>query len=69
MLGFATMDFVQETPGFNAGFICWFLCPRFHLSEEGEWLVKALGLQVERDEDGSVSAKDVGRIQREAMKR
>ncbi|XP_006028344.1 DNA polymerase subunit gamma-1 [Alligator sinensis] len=42
---------------------------RFHLSEEGEWLVKALGLQVERDEDGSVSAKDVGRIQREAMKR
>ncbi|NXP70989.1 DPOG1 polymerase, partial [Ramphastos sulfuratus] len=42
---------------------------RFHLSEEGEWLVRELDLAVDRAEDGSVSAQDVQRLQREAMKR
>nr|XP_009679880.1 PREDICTED: DNA polymerase subunit gamma-1 [Struthio camelus australis] len=42
---------------------------RFHLSEDGEWLVRELGLSVDRAEDGSVSAQDVQRVQREAMKR
>ncbi|NXL69277.1 DPOG1 polymerase, partial [Leptocoma aspasia] len=41
---------------------------RFHLSEEGEWLVTKLDLAVDRAEDGSVSAQDVQRLQREAMK-
>ncbi|XP_030137690.3 DNA polymerase subunit gamma-1 [Taeniopygia guttata] len=41
---------------------------RFHLSEEGEWLLSKLDLAVDRAEDGSVSAQDVQRIQREAMK-
>ncbi|XP_030811192.1 DNA polymerase subunit gamma-1 isoform X2 [Camarhynchus parvulus] len=41
---------------------------RFHLSEEGEWLVEKLELAVDRAEDGSVSAQDVQRLQREAMK-
>lgn len=41
---------------------------RFHLSEEGEWLVSKLDLAVDRAEDGSVSAQDVQRLQREAMK-
>ncbi|NWI03412.1 DPOG1 polymerase, partial [Tichodroma muraria] len=42
---------------------------RFHLSEEGEWLVTKLDLAVDRAEDGSVSAQDVQQLQREAMKR
>ncbi|XP_075621226.1 DNA polymerase subunit gamma-1 [Balearica regulorum gibbericeps] len=42
---------------------------RFHLSEEGEWLLKELDLAVDRAEDGSVSAQDVQQLQREAMKR
>uniref|UniRef100_A0A8B9S3U7 DNA polymerase subunit gamma-1 n=1 Tax=Apteryx owenii TaxID=8824 RepID=A0A8B9S3U7_APTOW len=42
---------------------------RFHLSEDGEWLVRELDLSVDRAEDGSVSAQDVQRVQREAMKR
>ncbi|PKU45256.1 dna polymerase subunit gamma-1 [Limosa lapponica baueri] len=42
---------------------------RFHLSEDGEWLVKKLDLAVDRAEDGSVSVQDVQRLQREAMKR
>ncbi|XP_040457086.1 DNA polymerase subunit gamma-1 isoform X2 [Falco naumanni] len=41
---------------------------RFHLSEEGEWLVRELDLTVDRAEDGSVSAQDVQQLQREAMK-
>uniref|UniRef100_A0A672UCS0 DNA polymerase subunit gamma-1 n=1 Tax=Strigops habroptila TaxID=2489341 RepID=A0A672UCS0_STRHB len=39
---------------------------RFHLSEDGEWLVNKLELAVDRAEDGSVSAQDVQRIQKEA---
>ncbi|NXN17260.1 DPOG1 polymerase, partial [Indicator maculatus] len=42
---------------------------RFHLSEEGEWLVRELDLAVDRAENGSVSAQDVQRLQREATKR
>ncbi|XP_030433904.1 DNA polymerase subunit gamma-1 isoform X1 [Gopherus evgoodei] len=42
---------------------------RYHLSEEGEWLVRELGLPVERAEDGSVSWQDVRRIRRETTKR
>ncbi|XP_062439302.1 DNA polymerase subunit gamma-1 isoform X2 [Rhea pennata] len=42
---------------------------RFHLSEDGEWLVRELDLSVDRAEDGSVSAQDVQRVQREAVKR
>uniref|UniRef100_A0A663N5T9 DNA polymerase subunit gamma-1 n=1 Tax=Athene cunicularia TaxID=194338 RepID=A0A663N5T9_ATHCN len=42
---------------------------RFHLSEEGEWLVKELDLAVERAEDGSVSAQDVQQLQKAAAKR
>ncbi|XP_010138021.1 PREDICTED: DNA polymerase subunit gamma-1, partial [Buceros rhinoceros silvestris] len=42
---------------------------RFRLSEEGEWLVKELNVAVDRAEDGSVSAQDVQRLQREALKR
>lgn len=48
----------------------WVTLPsRFHLSEEGEWLVRELELAVDRAEDGSVSAQDVQRLQREATKR
>ncbi|NWW77503.1 DPOG1 polymerase, partial [Climacteris rufus] len=57
----------------------WWQCPtgagllallsRFHLSEEGEWLVKQLNLAVDRAEDGSVSAQDVQQLQRGALKR
>ncbi|KAJ7409414.1 DNA polymerase subunit gamma-1 [Willisornis vidua] len=42
---------------------------RFHLSEDGEWLVRQLDLAVDRAEDGSVSAQDVQRLQRAALKR
>lgn len=48
----------------------WVTLPsRFRLSEEGEWLVRELELAMDRAEDGSVSAQDVQRLQREAMKR
>ncbi|XP_028814792.1 DNA polymerase subunit gamma-1 [Denticeps clupeoides] len=39
---------------------------RYHLTDEGEWLVQELGLNVEREEDGSVSMQEVRRIQRAA---
>ncbi|XP_067327552.1 DNA polymerase subunit gamma-1 [Anolis sagrei] len=42
---------------------------RCHLSEEGEWLVKELGIPMDRAEDGSVSLQDVRRIHREVGKR
>ncbi|KAI2648511.1 DNA polymerase subunit gamma-1 [Labeo rohita] len=35
---------------------------RYHLSEEGEWLVKKLDLEVERAEDGSVSLQHLRKI-------
>uniref|UniRef100_A0A8C7TVF8 DNA polymerase subunit gamma-1 n=1 Tax=Oncorhynchus mykiss TaxID=8022 RepID=A0A8C7TVF8_ONCMY len=37
---------------------------RYRLSEEGEWLLKELDVEVERDEDGSVSPQDLRRITR-----
>ncbi|KAL4624293.1 DNA polymerase subunit gamma-1 [Arapaima gigas] len=42
---------------------------RYRLSEEGEWLVKELQLQVARDEDGLVSVQELRRIQRVASQR
>ncbi|XP_048418608.2 DNA polymerase subunit gamma-1 [Stegostoma tigrinum] len=39
------------------------------LSEDGEWLVKELGISVKRAENGTVSTADVRRIQREVAKR
>ncbi|XP_053320957.1 DNA polymerase subunit gamma-1 [Spea bombifrons] len=40
---------------------------RYVLSEEGEWLVKELRLQVERGEENSVSLQDVRNIQKKAL--
>ncbi|XP_053741086.1 DNA polymerase subunit gamma-1 [Synchiropus splendidus] len=37
---------------------------RYHLSEEGEWLVKELDIDVEREQDGSVSLQELRRISR-----
>ncbi|XP_062317141.1 DNA polymerase subunit gamma-1 [Osmerus eperlanus] len=37
---------------------------RYHLSEEGEWLMAELGVEVEREEDGSVSLQELRRISR-----
>ncbi|XP_055011885.1 LOW QUALITY PROTEIN: DNA polymerase subunit gamma-1 [Boleophthalmus pectinirostris] len=37
---------------------------RYHLSEEGEWVVKELDITVEREEDGSVSLPELRRISR-----
>uniref|UniRef100_A0A3Q4GIG5 DNA polymerase subunit gamma-1 n=1 Tax=Neolamprologus brichardi TaxID=32507 RepID=A0A3Q4GIG5_NEOBR len=39
---------------------------RYHLSEDGEWLVNELGIDVEREEDGSVSLQELRRITRVA---
>ncbi|XP_072134225.1 DNA polymerase subunit gamma-1 isoform X1 [Mobula birostris] len=39
------------------------------LSEAGKWLVKELGISVERAENGTVSSADAKKIQREAAKR
>ncbi|XP_066558010.1 DNA polymerase subunit gamma-1 isoform X2 [Amia ocellicauda] len=35
---------------------------RYRLSEEGEWLVRELGLSVEKDENGTVSLQELRRI-------
>ncbi|XP_051546033.1 DNA polymerase subunit gamma-1 [Myxocyprinus asiaticus] len=35
---------------------------RYHLSEEGEWLVKKLNMEVERDEDGTISLQELRKI-------
>ncbi|XP_028305588.1 DNA polymerase subunit gamma-1 [Gouania willdenowi] len=35
---------------------------RYHLSEEGEWLVNELGMDVERGENGTVSLQELRRI-------
>ncbi|KAM9807790.1 LOW QUALITY PROTEIN: DNA polymerase subunit gamma-1 [Neosynchiropus ocellatus] len=37
---------------------------RYHLSEEGEWLVNELDIDVEREQDGSVSLQELRRISR-----
>uniref|UniRef100_H3BE66 DNA polymerase subunit gamma-1 n=1 Tax=Latimeria chalumnae TaxID=7897 RepID=H3BE66_LATCH len=42
---------------------------RYKLSEDGEWLVKELGISIEGAEDGTVSAQDKRKIQREAAKK
>lgn len=40
-------------------FVC---CVRYRLTEEGEWLVKELGIEVERKENGSISLQELQRI-------
>ncbi|XP_016048858.2 DNA polymerase subunit gamma-1 [Erinaceus europaeus] len=42
---------------------------RYRLSEEGEWLVRSLGLHVDQTEDGWVSLQDLRKIQKEASRR
>ncbi|XP_030646038.1 DNA polymerase subunit gamma-1 [Chanos chanos] len=42
---------------------------RYQLTEEGEWLVERLGLEVERAEDGSISLQEVRRIGKLAGRR
>ncbi|XP_019749565.1 DNA polymerase subunit gamma-1 isoform X3 [Hippocampus comes] len=37
---------------------------RYELSDEGEWLVTELGIEVEREEDGSVSLQELRKISR-----
>ncbi|KAL0968447.1 hypothetical protein UPYG_G00266960 [Umbra pygmaea] len=37
---------------------------RYRLSDEGEWLVKELGVEVDRDQDGTVSLQELRRIAR-----
>ncbi|XP_062246286.1 DNA polymerase subunit gamma-1 [Platichthys flesus] len=41
---------------------------RYGLSEEGEWLVNELDIEVEREEDGSVTLEELRRISRLAAK-
>ncbi|XP_077423292.1 DNA polymerase subunit gamma-1 isoform X2 [Vanacampus margaritifer] len=41
---------------------------RYELSDEGEWLVTELGIEVEREEDGSVSLEGLRKIGRLASK-
>lgn len=43
--------------------------PRYQLSDEGEWLVAELDLEVERDEHGCVSLQDLRKVNRLAAQR
>ncbi|TSK45829.1 DNA polymerase subunit gamma-1 [Bagarius yarrelli] len=38
---------------------------RYHLSEEGEWLIQKLGVDVKRDEDGTLSREELRRISKQ----
>lgn len=40
------------------------LFARYQLSEEGKWLVNELGIEVEREENGSVTLQELRRITR-----
>lgn len=42
---------------------------RYRLSEEGEWLVNELGIEVEAEDDGSVTLQELRRITRLASQR
>lgn len=42
---------------------------RYYLSEDGEWLVNELDIDVEREEDGSVSLQELRRITKLASQR
>lgn len=42
---------------------------RYQLSEDGEWLVRELGLEVEQEEDGSLSLQELRRINNLAAQR
>lgn len=48
-------------------FVCLFFV-RYSLSEEGEWLVSELGIEVEREENGGISLQELRRISRLASK-
>lgn len=39
-----------------------FCLVRYYLSDEAEWLVKELEIEVERDENGGVSLQELRRI-------
>uniref|UniRef100_A0A3B4V016 DNA polymerase subunit gamma-1 n=1 Tax=Seriola dumerili TaxID=41447 RepID=A0A3B4V016_SERDU len=41
---------------------------RYNLSEEGEWLVDELGIEVEREDNGSISLQELRRISKLASK-
>lgn len=49
--------------------VCVLFFARYHLSEDGEWLVNELDIDVEREEDGSVSLQELRRISRLASQR
>ena len=42
---------------------------RYQLSEEGEWLVSELGIEAEKDENGSVTLQELRRISKLASQR
>ena len=42
---------------------------RYHLSQDGEWLVNEMDIEVEREEDGSVSLEELRRISKLAAQR
>ncbi|KAJ8249452.1 hypothetical protein GJAV_G00235080 [Gymnothorax javanicus] len=42
---------------------------RYQLSEEGDWLVRELGVELEQDGDGSVSLQELRKVQRLATQR
>lgn len=49
--------------------VCIFFFARYHLLEEGEWLVNEMGIDVEREEDGSVTLQELRKINRLASQR
>lgn len=46
-----------------------FFFVRYHLSEDGEWLVNELGIDVQREENGSISLQELRRISKLASQR
>lgn len=48
--------------------LCLYFFIRYNLSENGEWLVSELGIEVEREENGSVSLQELRKISRLASK-
>lgn len=46
---------------FNAASFCF---TRYHLTEEGKWLVSTLGIEVKREENGGLSLEELRRINR-----
>lgn len=46
---------------FSAACFCF---TRYHLTEEGKWLVSKLGIEVEGEENGGLSLQELRRINR-----